>query len=68
MTHLTCSKTGRDLRVLIVLAEALAVTDGPGGLAAGLTLIRRSLQEHWDTLHPSLDLDEPEPRTRLRFG
>jgi type VI secretion system protein ImpA len=54
-------KTGRDLRVLIVLAEALAVTDGPAGFAAGLTLIRRSLQEHWDTLHPSLDLDETKP-------
>src|SRR4051794_15226836 len=49
---------GRDLRVLVILAEALAVTDGPPGLAVGLTLIRRNLQDHWDTLHPGLDLDE----------
>src|SRR5215212_5484420 len=54
-------RIGRDLRALVVFAEALAVTDGPAGLAAGLTLIRRSLQEHWHTLHPSLDLDETKP-------
>ena len=54
-------KSGRDLRVLVVLAEALAVTDGPDGLAAGLTLVRRSLEEHWPTLHPALDLEERQP-------
>src|SRR5262249_13027317 len=53
--------TGRDLRVLVLLSEALAVTDGPGGLAVGLALIRRSLEEHWDTLHPALDREETRP-------
>jgi type VI secretion system protein ImpA len=53
--------SGRDLRVLAWLAEALAVTEGPAGLAAGLELVRRSLEQHWDSLHPSLELDEREP-------
>jgi type VI secretion system protein ImpA len=53
--------TGRDLRVLTILAEALAATDGPAGLAAGLELVRRSLQDHWETIHPSLDMDETGP-------
>ena len=63
-------KTGRDLRVLVLLAEALAVTDGPGGLAAGLALVRRSLDEHWSTIHPSLDLEEtiPADQAALRLN
>ena len=52
---------GRDLRVLTILVEALAATDGPAGLAAGLELMRRSLTDHWETIHPGLDLDETRP-------
>jgi type VI secretion system protein ImpA len=52
---------GRDLRVLVWLAEALAVTDGPAGLAAGLELVRRNLEQHWDSLHPSLETEERDP-------
>lgn len=51
----------RDLRVLTILAEALAVTEGPAGLVAGLSLISRALQDHWETLHPQLDRDEQAP-------
>lgn len=54
-------KSSRDLRVLVVLVEALAVTDGPAGLAGGLALVRRSLEEHWPTLYPPLDLEERQP-------
>jgi type VI secretion system protein ImpA len=54
-------KAGRDLRVLAILAEALTVTEGPAGLVAGLTLISRTLQDHWETLHPQLDRDEQDP-------
>jgi type VI secretion system protein ImpA len=54
-------ETGRDLRVLTILTEALTVTEGPAGLAAGLTLISRTLRDHWETLHPRLDQDEQAP-------
>jgi type VI secretion system protein ImpA len=54
-------ETGRDLRVLTLLAEALTVTEGPAGLAAGLTLISRSLRDHWETIYPQLDRDEQAP-------
>ena len=42
----------KDLRVASWLADALARTQGFGGLAAGLTLCARLCDEHWDTLHP----------------
>jgi type VI secretion system protein ImpA len=54
-------ETGRDLRVLTILAEALTVTEGPAGLVAGLTLISRSLRDHWETIYPQLDRDEQAP-------
>jgi type VI secretion system protein ImpA len=54
-------ETGRDLRVLAILAEALTVTEGPAGLVTGLTLISRTLRDHWETLHPQLDRDEQAP-------
>lgn len=45
---------GRDLRLLVIVARALANERGLAGLADGLTLIARSLDEHWDTMHPDL--------------
>jgi type VI secretion system protein ImpA len=58
---LTLLEAGRDLRILVVLGESLAATEGPVGLEAGLRLIRRSLQDHWGTLYPELDPDEEAP-------
>lgn len=45
---------GRDLRLLVVVARALANTEGLAGLTQGLTLVTQSLETHWDTLHPAL--------------
>lgn len=45
---------GRDLRLLVIVARAMGNERGPEGLSAGLTLIARTLEEHWDTLHPEL--------------
>jgi type VI secretion system protein ImpA len=53
--------TGRDLRVLTILAEALTVTEGPAGLVAGLSLIARTLRDHWETVYPQLDREEQAP-------
>lgn len=45
---------GRDLRLLIIVTRALANEEGFPGLAEGLTLIARSLEQHWETMHPAL--------------
>lgn len=48
------AKSGRDLRLLVIVARALANENGFDGLAAGLTLLSRTISEYWDSLHPSL--------------
>jgi type VI secretion system protein ImpA len=45
---------GRDLRLLVIVARALLNTQGPAGLAEGLTLIAKTIDAHWGTLHPEL--------------
>jgi type VI secretion system protein ImpA len=45
---------GRDLRLLVLVTRGLASESGLAGLAEGLTLIARSLDEYWETLHPAL--------------
>jgi type VI secretion system protein ImpA len=47
-------RQGRDLRLLVIVARALANERGLEGLGDGLTLIARTLDAHWDTLHPAL--------------
>ena len=49
---------GRDLRVLVVLVEALTASEGPIGFAVGLELLRRTLDDHWQSVHPALDQSE----------
>jgi type VI secretion system protein ImpA len=45
---------GRDLRLLVVVARALANENGPAGLAEGLSLIAQTFDLHWETMHPEL--------------
>ncbi|MGX5846275.1 type VI secretion system protein TssA [Mesorhizobium sp. PL10] len=45
---------GRDLRLLVTVTRALANEEGLAGLAQGLTLIARTLETHWETMHPAL--------------
>jgi type VI secretion system protein ImpA len=45
---------GRDLRLLVIVARALLNQRGLEGLAEGLTLIARSVEVHWESLHPEL--------------
>jgi type VI secretion system protein ImpA len=51
---------GRDLRVQILLVRSLLATAGLPGLAQGLELVRRSLEEYWDSIHPVLDPEQQE--------
>jgi type VI secretion system protein ImpA len=56
----------KDLRVAVMLAQALLHTNGFAGLQEGLTLTRRLLTELWDSLHPLLDTeDEDDPTERV---
>ncbi|RWK25772.1 MAG: type VI secretion system protein TssA [Mesorhizobium sp.] len=45
---------GRDLRLLVIVARALANEERLAGLAQGLTLIARTFDQHWETMHPAL--------------
>ena len=45
---------GRDLRLLVIVTRALANEEKLAGLAQGLTLIARTLDQYWDTMHPAL--------------
>ena len=45
---------GRDLRLLVIVTRALANEHGLAGLASGLTLIARTIEDYWDTVHPAL--------------
>lgn len=56
---------GRDLRLLVIVARAQANERGLQGLADGLTLITRTIEAHWDTLHPELR-EAPSPRDAAR--
>lgn len=57
---------GRDLRLLVLVTRALANEDGVGGLSQGLTLIARSLDAYWDTLHPALRVNTAPREAALR--
>ena len=45
---------GRDLRLLTAVTRARAGEDGLAGAAEGLSLIARSIEMHWETMHPAL--------------
>lgn len=45
---------GRDLRLLVLVARALANEQGLAGFAQGLTLIAKSFDQYWETMHPAL--------------
>lgn len=59
---------GRDLRLLVIVTRALANERGLAGLGDGLTLIARTLSEHWDGLHPELRDGPPRDAARRRIN
>lgn len=46
--------SGRDLRLLVLVARALVNDGGFDGLTEGLRLLSRTVTEFWDTVHPGL--------------
>ncbi|PBC03469.1 type VI secretion system protein TssA [Mesorhizobium sp. WSM3860] len=57
---------GRDVRLLVVVARALANEERLAGLAQGLTLIARTFDQYWDTMHPALRANAPPRDAALR--
>ena len=60
-----------DLRLALLLTEALIQANGWGGLHDGLTLTRGMLETFWDTVHPQLDPDDdldPTQRVNILMG
>lgn len=57
---------GRDLRLLVIVARALANDEGLAGLAQGMTLIAQTIETHWETMHPSLRRNAPPRDAALR--
>ncbi|RWK42219.1 type VI secretion system protein TssA [Mesorhizobium sp.] len=45
---------GRDLRLLVIVTRALANEQRLAGLTHGLTLVARTFDQHWETMHPAL--------------
>ena len=64
----TALKTqSKDLQIAMWLLEANAQTDGLGGVASGLSIVRRLVEQYWETLFPALDVDDDDPAER-RIG
>ncbi|MEZ6087919.1 MAG: type VI secretion system protein TssA [Pirellulaceae bacterium] len=60
-TEALCEKT-KDLRIACHLTEAAMQHWGIAGLRDGFILLRRMVEEFWDTLAPELDPDDPDAR------
>ena len=57
----------RDLRVILYATVAALRVEGLPGLRDGLALLRATLERYWETLHPQLDPDDPDPIERVNL-
>ncbi|MDX8346887.1 type VI secretion system protein TssA [Cognatiyoonia sp. IB215446] len=56
----------KDLRVAVILANAVLATEGLTAFEVVLQYMRRSVEEHWDSVHPQLDEeDDDDPTMRV---
>jgi len=55
----------KDVRVLILLAQASLHTDGFPATGQVLEAVQRLLSEAWDSVHPQLDPDDQDPMMRV---
>ena len=53
--------TGRDIRLLVIVVRSLAGGEGMAGLAQGLDLLTATVEQYWDSVHPTLR-ESPSPR------
>ena len=58
----------KDLRLAVLLTQALLHTEGFPGLAQGLSLMQQLMERFWDTLYPLLDHeDDDDPTMRVNI-
>jgi type VI secretion system protein ImpA len=55
------STRSKDLQLGIWILETLSRIDGFDGAASGLLIVRRLLDEYWDSLYPQIDAEDAEP-------
>ncbi len=55
------AQSGRDLRLLVIVARLLTNDRGLAGLIVGLDLLTQTVTQFWDSLHPALR-DAPSKR------
>jgi type VI secretion system protein ImpA len=53
----------KDIRVVVYLTRAVLNVDGFLGFRDCLTLLRRYVEQYWDTVHPQLDPDDDNDPT-----
>lgn len=58
---LKATTRSKDIQLAIWLLEAFARTDGFRGASSGLVIVRRLLEQYWDTLYPQVDPDDVDP-------
>lgn len=51
---LELATSGRDLRLLVIMVRAAYADNGFSGLLAGLEMLKQTLDQYWDNLHPAL--------------
>ena len=57
-----------DLQLVMFMLAAAGATEGLPGLRDGLSLLKRSLEQHWDHVHPQLDPDDDnDPLERINL-
>lgn len=66
-TALALLERSRDLRVVLYTAVAALKLEGLPGLRDGLALLRGALERYWETIHPQLDPEDPDPIERVNI-
>ncbi|MEM7060518.1 MAG: type VI secretion system protein TssA [Pseudomonadota bacterium] len=59
------AQRGRDLRLLVIIAQAEFQTGGFAGLNAALDVLSSSIKQFWDTIHPGLRGPAENPDSAL---
>tara|TARA_B100000575_G_scaffold254633_1_gene223928 strand:- start:1774 stop:2934 length:1161 start_codon:yes stop_codon:yes gene_type:complete len=61
------SSKSKDLRVAVILVEALLVKNNFNGFKSGLEFLSKFIDEYWDELHPRIDSDDDMESRMLIF-
>ncbi|HUT32661.1 MAG TPA: type VI secretion system protein TssA [Planctomycetota bacterium] len=57
----------KDLRIIIHATLAALKLEGLNGLSDGLAVLRGFVERYWETVHPQLDPEDPDPLERINI-